>query len=74
MLPSLGPSSPSPAHIVPPVGWQALTSTVVTMSDLFVRESVTLGPRPLATSVMLSPSAGLHTPTWMDRRTENRAF
>lgn len=67
-----GPSGPSPAHTVPPAGLQALTSTVVTMRDRFVRESVTLGPRPLATSVMLSPSAGLHTPTWMDRQMENK--
>ena len=56
-------ASPPPRQTVPPESSQALTSTVVTMSDLFVRESVTLGPRPLATSVMLSPSAGLHTPT-----------
>lgn len=53
-----------------PAGPEALTSTVVTMSDLLVRESVTLGPRPLATSVILRPSAGLHTPTWMDRQTD----
>ena len=39
-------------------------STVVTMSDLFVRELATLGPRPLATSVMMSPLAGFHTPTF----------
>lgn len=63
-----------PGQTCPSAGLQALTSTVVTMSDLFVRESVTLGPRPLATSVMLSPSAGLHTPTWMDRQTENRVL
>lgn len=53
-------------------GLEALTSTVVTMSDLLVRESVTLGPRPLATSVILRPSAGLHTPTWMDRQTDRQ--
>lgn len=55
-----------------PAGPEALTSTVVTMSDLLVRESVTLGPRPLATSVILRPSAGLHTPTWMDRQTKTK--
>lgn len=57
-----------------PAGPEALTSTVVTMSDLLVRESVTLGPRPLATSVILRPSAGLHTPTWMDRQTKKQAL
>lgn len=61
-------ASPSPSSQGASCRAAALTSTVVTMRDLLVRESVTLGPRPLVTSVILSPSAGLHTPTWMDRR------
>lgn len=39
-------------------------STVVTTSDLFVRELVMLGPWPLATSVMMSPPAEFYTPTF----------
>lgn len=44
-------------------GLQIPTRTVVTIKDLLVRESVTLGPCLLEISVMFSPSDKLHTPT-----------
>lgn len=42
---------------------QFLTSTVVTIRDLLLSESVTLGPRPLEISVMFRPLEGFHVPT-----------
>lgn len=44
-------------------GLQSPTRTVVTIRDLLLSESVTLGPRPLEISVMFKPSEGLHAPT-----------
>lgn len=49
-------------------GWQSPTSTVVTIRDLLLSESVTLGPRPLEISVMFKPSEGLHAPTWKEAK------